>query len=330
MQFAAAVSSAVAGLVAAPARPARLLGAGPAAIYLAVAARARPFIHSGRTDRFKTIAAATGMNEGSRSDRVLVLLAHDAARLPCGLVLPTTSAELPLTSIAPTPGAACRVGDGQLSWPGPDGPVIIAIVRQWPVARVSHGRPLPGAVVAARAVLTEADNAAPTVLVFRRWSDGKPAQCASEQLAGALLGRGPGLTPSGDDLLAGLLLGCLSFGVRAGSLRAGVAALAPAQTTALSAELLRHAARGECVPEAAAFAAALAGSGDPVAAARRLLGVGHTSGAALALGLILAAESATAAATRAAVTRPAVTRPAVTRPAVTRPAVARPAATGAR
>ena len=73
---------------------------------------------------------------------------------------------------------------------------------------------------------------------------------------------------------------------------AATAALAPVRTTALSAALLWHAARGECVDEVAAVAAALSGRLDVDAALRRLLDVGHTSGAALAAGLVLAAEAA--------------------------------------
>ena len=64
-----------------------------------------------------------------------------------------------------------------------------------------------------------------------------------------------------------------------------------ARRRALSAALLWHAARGECIDEVAALAAALNGRGDPDAAVERLLAVGHTSGAALAHGVLVAAES---------------------------------------
>ncbi|HET8681662.1 MAG TPA: DUF2877 domain-containing protein, partial [Micromonosporaceae bacterium] len=62
-------------------------------------------------------------------------------------------------------------------------------------------------------------------------------------------------------------------------------ALAPARTTFVSAALLRHAARGECVPQLTAVLAA-AGRGEPLdRPLAALLGVGHTSGYGLAHGV---------------------------------------------
>lgn len=254
MQIAAAASSALRSVLAGPAQPARLLGAGPAALYL----------------------------ETARERAVLAVLTHDAVRLPCGVVLPATRAELPLTAVAPAAGADCTIGDGQLGWTGRAGPVVVDIVREWPVVRISAGEPVPAAMRAARAALPSRPGG----------PLGGPGAIPGPAIAAGLLGRGPGLTPEGDDLLAGLLLGCLAFGGPASSLRAAVESLGPARTTSLSAALLWHAARGECIGEVAAFAAALAGRGPVDSAASRLLGVGHTSGAALALGLVLAAESA--------------------------------------
>ena len=293
MQLGAGASSALRGVPTGPIASARLLGVGPMALYLAVGAD-HPIIPG---------------------PRVIAVLTHDAVRLPCAVVLPTTAAELPLTAIGPGHEADCLVGGGQLRWTGPDGPVVVNIVREWPVDRVGRGRPAAAAVTAARAGL-------PTVLDFRRWSDGNPAQWGGDRLARELLGRGPGLTPAGDDLLAGLLLGRAAFesgkspgtvyrdsvSPRLGVVRdamgslatpsglaAAITALAPSRTTALSAALLAHAARGECVPAAAAFAAALTGTAAAEPALHGLLRVGHTSGAALALGLVLAAEHALAA-----------------------------------
>jgi acetyl esterase/lipase len=56
-------------------------------------------------------------------------------------------------------------------------------------------------------------------------------------------------------------------------------------TTATSALLLRLAADGWCIDEVAAYLAALAHGGDTSAARRRLLGVGHSSGAGLLAGI---------------------------------------------
>ena len=102
-----------------------------------------------------------------------------------------------------------------------------------------------------------------------------------------LLGRGPGLTPLGDDVLAGWFaaraaLGCpddvLAAAVRR---RLGV-------TTLLSATLLDCAIRGEALPQLAAWLA------DPTdTTADALLAVGATSGAGLMTGAAMAIDSDT-------------------------------------
>jgi hypothetical protein len=94
-----------------------------------------------------------------------------------------------------------------------------------------------------------------------------------------LAGRGPGLTPEGDDLLCGYAAGLVLWHGRRKEARAIAEAAAP-RTTLLSATLLRHAARGE-LPEPAH---ALLERGDLAA----LSGFGRTSGSAIARGLALA------------------------------------------
>jgi hypothetical protein len=263
MQCAAAGSSAVRALLTGPERPARLLGAGPAAVYLDVSA-------------------------GSAEPGVVAVLTHDAVRLPCGVVLPSTRAELPLTAVGPAAGGRCLLGAGRVSWDGADGPVVINVVREWAPARVARGQACPDAVGEARAALSVEVG----VELLPPWLYQLDTDFHGDPVRGVrgLLGQGPGLTPSGDDLLAGFLLGCLAFGRDAAALRSAIAALAPTQTTALSAALLRHALRGQCIPEAAALARALTGTGAIGPSLGRLRQVGHTSGAALALGLLLAAE----------------------------------------
>jgi len=210
-------------------------------------------------------------------DVVLAVLARDAVRLPCALTLSTSSAELPLTSL----GAAdpVRVGDGAIRWPGSAGPSVIVVARHWAPARVRKGTSIP--IDRWRSALSAFDCGVDARLIGG-------LTVGSCELAGSLLGRGPGLTPAGDDVLAGFLLGTRALGVPAGPLGRFVAEQAPAATTALSAQLLRHALRGECVPQ---VAAALATPEDTSALAA-LLAVGHTSGTALARGLLRAAEYA--------------------------------------
>jgi hypothetical protein len=271
----AAASSGLRPVLAGPARPAEWLGVTRGALYLKTAGQ----------------------------PGALVVLTHDAVRLPCGLLLPTTSAELPLTSLAPSsPGrsAGFTVGDGAVSWTGPAGPVVVRAVREWAPARPARGEVAASALAAVRRVLSGAGLSGADPGVSRRLvEDLTAAACDHNASAAAarLLGSGPGLTPSGDDLLAGFLAGAAAFGLDAAALREAIAVLAPARTTALSAALLWHAARRECIDELAAVAAVLTSQGrrEPGQAGRavsRLLSVGHTSGAALALGLVVAAECA--------------------------------------
>lgn len=113
-----------------------------------------------------------------------------------------------------------------------------------------------------------------------------------EELAARVGGRGPGLTPSGDDLLAGVLVVARLFGgpaagPRLDALAAGVA------TTEIARAFLAWAARGQCIAPVhdwlAAVAAVAPGPPRELAAARRsLVAVGASSGAHLAAGLALA------------------------------------------
>ena len=103
-----------------------------------------------------------------------------------------------------------------------------------------------------------------------------------------LQGRGTGLTPSGDDVLAGTLL----VGAIDSSRRRALTGLArSARTTRLSRAFLRWAAVGQSIQPAHALLDAAA-SGDQAGmrrAAASLAGVGATSGRALATGVALAA-----------------------------------------
>jgi hypothetical protein len=291
MRCTAAASSALRRILAGPARPVEWLGVTRGALYL-----------------------KTGGQPGA-----LVVLTHDAVRLPCGLLLPATSAELPLTSLAPSslePSARFVVGDGAVSWTGPPGPVVVRAVREWAPARPARGEAVASGLAAVRTVLSNAGlntaglgGSGLSGSGLSRADPGINSRLAADLAAAArehdgsiavaarLLGSGPGLTPSGDDVLAGFLAGAAAFGLDADALREATAMLAPARTTALSAALLWHAARGECIDELAAVAAVLTSQGRPGPeqagrAVSRLLSVGHTSGAALALGLVIAAESA--------------------------------------
>lgn len=109
----------------------------------------------------------------------------------------------------------------------------------------------------------------------------------------ALLGRGSGLTPLGDDVLAGWVATHVAAGAGedgAADVLAAVQEHAHAMTTLLSATLLDCAARGDVLPQYRRLLLDLAtshgeGVGESVAT---LVRVGHTSGAGLTLGTVLA------------------------------------------
>ena len=107
-----------------------------------------------------------------------------------------------------------------------------------------------------------------------------------------LIGLGPGLTPSGDDFLAGLMVALVCVGPDAAvsALRGSIATLAPDRTTALSATLLAHAGQGASSETAHRLLKTLFEAGDQPDAekvARELADVGHTSGWDLLAGLLV-------------------------------------------
>ncbi len=106
----------------------------------------------------------------------------------------------------------------------------------------------------------------------------------------ALLGRGSGLTPVGDDVLAGWIAATVAAGLTASPVAAAVQQQARVATTRLSATLLDCAVRGDVLPQ---FRRLLLELTRPhpralASAVDRLARVGHTSGAGLVLGTTLA------------------------------------------
>jgi hypothetical protein len=103
-----------------------------------------------------------------------------------------------------------------------------------------------------------------------------------------LAGRGAGLTPAGDDVVAGLLLAARA--ARGPAAEPGLVALAgAARTHEISRAFLGWAARGRSVAALHDLAAACAAGDVPRArrARTRLAAVGHTSGLDLAHGLLI-------------------------------------------
>jgi hypothetical protein len=209
----------------------------------------------------RVVAAFPGCVYADLGGRLLAVEAADGLGLPCAVTVAAGVADRPFAAVSP--GQPASTADGVLRV----GPQVVRVARWWRPARPRGARPL-----------------SPYAGAPDGW----------DELVLNLLGLGPGLTPAGDDLLAGLLVGLAARPDLRDPLAAAVARHAPARTTWLSAELLRLAADGYAVPAVVAVADALAGHGTDDALDRALpalLAVGHTSGAALARGLLLAAET---------------------------------------
>jgi hypothetical protein len=223
----------------------------------------------------------TAVHVVADDDRVplVCICTPEAVRLPPSLVLPG-----PL----PTHLGRALVGKGGVEL----GDTWLGVGRWWrplrprldlrpEVAARTHG---------ARGLLDPLEpTVAAAVPLLAAWLCGRRLPGA----VAALVGRGSGLTPAGDDLLGGVLVTLRALGdPRADRLARAIGQVAATQTTHVSAALLVHASRGECVPELAGLIAALDGRGDVGAAVRRLVMVGHSSGTALGHGVLLAVATA--------------------------------------
>ena len=108
-----------------------------------------------------------------------------------------------------------------------------------------------------------------------------------------LLGAGRGLTPSGDDFLAGTLVALHAFGERAAAapLARAVARHAPRRTSRLSAAHLEAACAGEAIEPLHEAIRAIAGNAPPERALGALERFGHGSGFDALAGVLLVARA---------------------------------------
>jgi hypothetical protein len=261
--YSVAASSAVELALVGPPRPATVVAATPHATYLLV---------------------------GDPEHTMVCLASTDAVRVPCALVMETKALppQLPEGTIGTVGAGVLSVGNTSFRagrwWrpPRPRGlgatpPARLAGAVRWLTGRVADPLDATGRAAVAELVEALAAGERPHPAVAR------------------LLGRGPGLTPTGDDVLAGALVTLTALGSPiAAPLAAAVLAAAPDATTAVSAGLLRHAAAGECIPQLEDVLVAVGrGTEDPAAgalprAAGALLAVGHCSGAGLLHGVLVA------------------------------------------
>jgi len=270
----AAASTGIADLLRGPVRPARVLMSVPAAVYLQVA-----------TDR---------------GPDVVGVLTSDAARLPLACVLFRPSNGRPLVALPPD--APAEVGGGRIVV----GDLAVSAAAWWdPRPRLPRPRPalLPEGVRHLRNALygEGVPHSAFTLpglpagpggpLAALRGAVRRADLDAALRTATRLIGLGPGLTPAGDDVMAGTMAGLVLLGHPAADrFAAAVTALAAGRTTELSRALLRHAAAGRVSAEYAAVLHGLVGERPLAPAIGGLLSTGATSGRAMALGLCTAID----------------------------------------
>ena len=258
VQVAAAAPARIRDLISGPDRPVDVLGRFATALYLRLA-----------------------------SGEVIALLSSDAVRLPIGLILPTSSREFPLSYLS----GRVVVGSGVVRIGSWSCRVSRLVSLQAPAALT----PNRDACEHLRHRLANCHSADPDLGLPHALPDDVYCPEVAADLVRRLLGVGPGLTPAGDDVLAGLLVGSWCFGQRAEPLRRAVLTGLATGTTDLSAALLRCAARGESIPQVNRLLRNMSGSawqGWLDHAVDDLVRVGHTSGTALATGVLAVATMA--------------------------------------
>lgn len=269
----AAAGQPVLDLLTGPLRPATVIAAHSAAVLIAV-------------------DAMPGAGSPPTPTRVVSVVAADGSGVPNGLRIAAPSDDRPFAGVRGDDPAF--VGAGGVRLAGLEVRVVRSVRTQVP--RVfcppeAVGHIASAAALAPRGVPTEAVE---TLRAAQQAQD--PA--ALRHAVRALVGLGSGSTPGGDDVVAGTLAGLHAGGreVLVEQIWAAVRDDLPARTTLVSADLLRLAARGHACAEAIGVLRAAAGRGGPrpglddidlADALRRLLAVGHTSGADLATGLAI-------------------------------------------
>lgn len=258
-------SLAVRDLVDAPSRPARVLGAFDTAIYLS--------------------PHGTG--------RVLAVVTRDGVGLPNAVVLPVLSGRWRLGS-----ATGWSVGGGRVACDR-----LEVRVDAWrdprPRLDLAHPAAFVDALGELHAAVRDHDlrgSAAELCRVLVDRDRGGVRATASR-----ILGLGPGLTPSGDDVIAGAVAAGLAVtsarGDAAGkrfftAVGSDIAELARGRTTDLSASLLWHAAQGDMAEPARHLTSALGGRTSLAPALAALRRVGHRSGDDLAHGIAIGARAA--------------------------------------
>lgn len=222
---------------------------------------------------------------------VVVVSTSDATRLPNSVEIAATADENLFQSVQH--GAPVEVGWGRVMLEN----LAVSVARWWDprpplpeiavedLASAIAGLPSTVAAVESERLHAALSLCSPTSLL----AAAKP-----------LIGKGEGLTPEADDYLAGALASTRllseALNHRPGTVMLDrtarlIARLADARTTTFSAALLQHALRGQVAAPAGALLRAFAGRGDVAATHQDLVKIGHSSGPALAAGMVLGAQS---------------------------------------
>jgi hypothetical protein len=246
-------------------------------------------------------------------DGLIAVVTRDGVHLPNALVLREVAAASPLRGCHVHQRGV--VGNGRLEL----GHLELSVARWWrprpALADVDAGS-LARTLADAQRHLARIADPLPDHLAapFGRFVAALGAGRAPAALAAGrqLVGRGPGLTPAGDDLVAGLVAAALllapavsgagpaALAAVAGEVGTSLAASSADATTAVSAALLRHAVVGEVARPVADLLVALTGRGALAPAVDGLVSVGATSGRDLATGVLAGARLVVEAARSAA------------------------------
>jgi hypothetical protein len=244
-------------------------------------------------------APGTGVVLGSSShavwllvgDAVVVISSSDSTRLPNGVEVAAAASEDPFGSVQH--GESVEIGGNRIMLVG----LTVDVVRWW------DPRPALPATTAEELgrLLQSLPSEVPDIDGSRlRDALHKMSGTGLLEAAGELLGWGTGLTPEGDDYLAGALAALAILGSAVGSeesaamlaaIEQPLAELVVERTTTFSAALIDNALRGEVAAPAGDLLRALAGRGDVETSHAELCAVGHSSGPALAAGIVLGAHA---------------------------------------
>jgi hypothetical protein len=224
---------------------------------------------------------------------VIVVSTADATRLPNSVEIAAGSDSDVFRSVHH--GASVEIWSGRIMLEG----LAVSISRWWdprPVLPETTLEHIATAIAGLPSHVPDVESA----ILRRALEDNSPTGMLVA--AKGMLGRGSGLTPEADDYLAGALAALRTLGPAIGARKVEsmldrvsvpLARLADVRTTTFSAALIHHALRGQVAAPAGALLRALAGRGDIAQSHESLSKVGHSSGPALAAGIVLGAQALT-------------------------------------